>query len=505
MLLILLAACAPEPADDTGDTAADLDLDGVPDAQDCAPEDPEVHPGAAERCNGVDDDCDAATPDAGARVGTQSTATVQEAVDLAAPGALVELCPGTYVEVLTVTKDLVIAGGSETSLTVLDGGGADAVVHVDEASLTLRALTVRGGAGHTEAGAVRGGGLYATDAQVTLEDVAFESNVAADGGGAVRVEGGTLSVLRGRFEGNFGYHGAVEAVGVDALDVRESSFVGNRGQFGGGLAVRGAAACSVAGTSFTGNAAAAGGAIYVSEADCGFETVVVDGNEAATGGGLYALDAALGLVDSAVTANQATDGAGLVLLAGTLELAGTRVERNVATGGGGGIWLVADGADATLLADDASELLANQAAWGGGLWMQARPVGEGLPNVGAAGLRVTDNQALEGGGVFVESGAAGCPGSTTLDTPALSGNLADRGGGLYAECPMTVLGGSIVGNQATSGGGAAVEAGPFTGYAVDWVDNVPDDLWLVGADQSLGALGNDATFTCDPVSGVCTN
>ncbi len=38
--------------------AQDQDGDGVPDAQDCAPADPAVFPGAPEYCNAADDDCD---------------------------------------------------------------------------------------------------------------------------------------------------------------------------------------------------------------------------------------------------------------------------------------------------------------------------------------------------------------------------------------------------------------------------------------------------------------
>jgi len=48
-----LAACpAPEPV------PVDADRDGVPSDRDCDDADPFVYPGAQERCNGVDDDCD---------------------------------------------------------------------------------------------------------------------------------------------------------------------------------------------------------------------------------------------------------------------------------------------------------------------------------------------------------------------------------------------------------------------------------------------------------------
>ncbi len=48
-------------SDTTHSDTTDSDSDGTPDADDCAPNDPAVHPGADELCNDVDDDCDGST------------------------------------------------------------------------------------------------------------------------------------------------------------------------------------------------------------------------------------------------------------------------------------------------------------------------------------------------------------------------------------------------------------------------------------------------------------
>ena len=58
----------PSQADSDNDgegDACDLDSDddGWVDGLDCAPNDPTIHPGAPDLCNGIDDDCDPSTPD----------------------------------------------------------------------------------------------------------------------------------------------------------------------------------------------------------------------------------------------------------------------------------------------------------------------------------------------------------------------------------------------------------------------------------------------------------
>jgi hypothetical protein len=66
-LMMFLAACNDDGKDtdvvdtdpvDTTVDAVDADDDGVPADDDCDDDDPNVFPGADERCNGVDDDCD---------------------------------------------------------------------------------------------------------------------------------------------------------------------------------------------------------------------------------------------------------------------------------------------------------------------------------------------------------------------------------------------------------------------------------------------------------------
>jgi hypothetical protein len=64
-MFLFLLACAADPIDpaldDTGDTAVeviDMDQDGSPADVDCDDDNPSVNPGAAEVCDGLDNDCD---------------------------------------------------------------------------------------------------------------------------------------------------------------------------------------------------------------------------------------------------------------------------------------------------------------------------------------------------------------------------------------------------------------------------------------------------------------
>ena len=58
-LLVALVACPTTDGPGGADsTAADRDGDGVPDSDDCSPDDPSVHGGSADLCDLVDNDCD---------------------------------------------------------------------------------------------------------------------------------------------------------------------------------------------------------------------------------------------------------------------------------------------------------------------------------------------------------------------------------------------------------------------------------------------------------------
>jgi hypothetical protein len=63
--LLALLGCGTDP-DSGAPVPSDQDADGVVDAADCAPEDPDIFPGAVERCDELDNDCDGVVDEAAA-------------------------------------------------------------------------------------------------------------------------------------------------------------------------------------------------------------------------------------------------------------------------------------------------------------------------------------------------------------------------------------------------------------------------------------------------------
>jgi hypothetical protein len=129
--------------------------------------------------------------------------TVQAAIDAAAAGATIHICPGTYVVRSTIAKNLTLVGmGASADDTVLRDAQA-AIVRVNSgATVTVRNLTVTG-ATSCEEGAVSNGGT------LTLEAVQIVDNTTTFGtttGGGI-TNGGTITLVDCLVSGNAGPQG----------------------------------------------------------------------------------------------------------------------------------------------------------------------------------------------------------------------------------------------------------------------------------------------------------
>jgi hypothetical protein len=330
-------------------------------------------------------------------------------------GGTVVVPAGTYVlttEQLSVTKSMTIAGAGAASTVITSKHGSRLFKIVGKAlTVTISGVTLTEGTEEEEAGKVLGGGIFDSEATLTLEhDVVSHNTVNTDGG---PLEGGGIS--RG---------GGIYATGP--LHLSDVALSGNlvtaRGgsESGGGIAEGGAlwseAGATLSSVTFTGNTA---------NADGGTE----GGGGIARGGAAWLLEEGAGLTLSSVSAT------GNLASAAGGDAAGGGISR------GGGFYLELEGGSASI---SALTMAGNSALAPGGTG-----AGGGIAEGG--GLRVfteipltitnatvTGNTSSgagtplgegEGGGIWT-SGSG--PGVTTIVSSTLDANMSvgdPKGGG----------------------------------------------------------------------------
>ncbi len=334
-----------EPGDTAADPDDDADEDGFLASEDCDDDEAATWPGAEERCDGEDNDCDGVIPadeadedgdgnlvcggdcdDADAELAVHWSeicddgldndcdgdidtsceiscsrrvpddhATIQQAIDAASDRDVICVEPGTYAENLNLGGARVtLLGLYGPTFTILDGGDRDSVVIFDsgESSETkLQGFTIRGGA------AMQGAGVRIIGASPTLEDLIIEDNIAwtHDVGGA----------------GVYVQQGSPTLTGLVIRD-NETEFE----DLGPPMRSYGA-----------------GGGLAVVASDLTLESVTLEGNEAGEGGGLYAEESTLSLSHVLLRGNSSTDklkaGGGLAARESTLTLTNVLVVENL--------------------------------------------------------------------------------------------------------------------------------------------------------------------------------
>ncbi len=450
----------------------DRDGDGFPSCPteetgigDCDDGDPAVFPGAAEACNGVDDDCDG-DPD---EIWIPDDALLPSgALDGAVDGVLLCIRAGTYVDTVSLyTVNAHLVGVDGAAATIIDAAGAGRVLGMTgglSASTIVEGLTLTGGAGGDDYTTL-GGGLFVEGSAPVLRDLVIEGNDGGAGAGGIHVYGGSPT--------------------IEGVTVR-----GNVGGAAGGVVVESGAVVTAADLRVEENAAAGGapGGVLVEDADLALSSSLLEGNRAEDAAG------GLAVVDDA-----------------RVDLRHVVLRANVSQTAVGGLD-VGEGAVADM---DNVQIVFNEARDAGvGGMTAAFDSGATLSH----GLIASNSGASDGGGLCVEPGAA-----PVLTSTVIAGNVADGdgaglqlqassfpsltnvavvgnwalgdavGGGLWldAGASPTLINVVVWGNEASSGGGIANAGGSIQAYASSLEGNVPDDIagatWPAGSDGNLVA------------------
>jgi hypothetical protein len=173
---------------------------------------------------------------------------------------------------VTDPAGLSIDGGGDVKVS--DGGAVQVFVVGRGAALSSRSLTVSAGADFDFGlgGAIRndGGTLTVTDSTVTGNDAGIGS-----GGGISNIGGGALTISNSTFSANFAFSYGGVFNGQDAeLTVSGSTFSGNGAEAGGGI--HSAGPLTVTNATLHGNDALVGGGVFVRGTATLRNTVVAD-------------------------------------------------------------------------------------------------------------------------------------------------------------------------------------------------------------------------------------
>lgn len=500
-LLMFLAACkAPTPTAE----GVDADGDGFAEGEDCNDNDAAVFPGAPERCDDLDQDCDGDTNDAGAVhiEGGAAAADLTEALLRAQINETIVLCPGTHAA--AVVRDRVLEGRGDG--VIIDARGVGSAIQAI-GRVELRNLTLTGGVGSPgPLGGAVGGGLNATAAsQVNLADVIVEGNTA-DHGGGIAAGPGPIGLERVVIRGNDAVSGGGVHLQEGVLTCADTLIEGNDADSGGGIRVTDG---TVAGCDVLGNVAVDnGGGIYVAGTSEVRGTTIGHNTSVVYGGGLYLLPSTdLTLQGSTVQDNTSELGGGIFANPGSeLDLTASTLTGNLATAEGGGLYAwTATVAGGTITGNQATDFAGGVAIFEGGSLSGARIEnntaasgagmrvrGEGLATIAA--LQVLGNQATQnGGGIYLRDA------QLNVDSVVVSGNSAvERGGGLYfANASMTGDDLLVTQNDADVGGGGYVSsagaASMVGSYNANTAATGAGIAALGSAALNVGLAGNEAS------------
>lgn len=380
--------------------------------------------------------------------------------------------------------NLIINGNDETRILLINDGNA-----LTSSPTTISGISFVNG----NAGANNGGGIF-SDEPLTLKNVVV-SNCAAAGGAGVAVGDVPASHLKVNISNSLitgnsasSSGGGLSLYDLDSLKISNTVITGNAAvaHGAGGLYVEmntTGTGMAITNCLISGNTADHGGGLFINSYSTNAKAKIVvsgttiNGNSTTSasvtgGGGLYIQQGAAVIVTgSKITANtSANDGGGIEAKGvGSLTISKTLISGNAAASVGGGFNIFGNNSVA-LVGDVVSANVDTSTVHGaGGGYVEM--------NAGAAGITITGcqiggNTANHGGGLFVNSYGTSAAQKITISATKITGNVSTAtgiagGGGLYVEKGNTVITGSVISNNTSSGyNGGGIEAKGFNVLAI---------------------------------------
>jgi predicted outer membrane repeat protein len=270
--------------------------------------------------------------------GTGDYATIQDAINAAADGDIIELADGTFTgsgnrNILYMGKAITVASQSgNPSACVIDcqGQGRGFYFHYAEtAASVLRGITI------TNGHAGQGGAISCINGNPSVTDCRFSHNSAHDEGGAVYCYwNGDASFQNCTFVGNSGDAGGGMYSMYSSPVLVACTFHDNEAMGGGALCLTGSPIVA-SGCDFTDNRAHVGGGVLVDFSSSVFTNCLFSGNSSSTGGGMCVANGGTTLETCVFMGNSAYSKGGGLYSDFPLETSYTVFAGNAASRGGG--------------------------------------------------------------------------------------------------------------------------------------------------------------------------
>ncbi|MFC2122570.1 right-handed parallel beta-helix repeat-containing protein [Bacteroidota bacterium] len=241
-------------------------------------------------------------------------ATIQEAINAAAPGDTINVAAGTYQENLTwYSKHLVIQGAG-ADVTTIDGGGSNRVISTNglSTSAKLEGFTITNGGGYD------GGAMYNNHSSPTITNCIFSNNTVSSRGGAMYNVQSSPIVTNCIFSNNRSENAAGAMFNYQSSPtVTNCTFNENSARSSGG-AMNNEYQCSptVTNCTFSNNrvdSGGYGGAMFNVESTPAVTSCIFSGNSARYGGGMYnhGCPSSLRVINCIFSGNSASYGGGM--------------------------------------------------------------------------------------------------------------------------------------------------------------------------------------------------
>ncbi|HOU12089.1 MAG TPA: choice-of-anchor Q domain-containing protein [Anaerolineae bacterium] len=302
--------------------------------------------------------------------------SIQDAVDAAAPGELIQVATGVYTgvharggvtQVVYISKTVTVRGGYNADFsacnpisypTTLDAQGQGRVIWMS-GSITpvIEGLRITGGnaygLGGTDWGDNAGGGIFVVSATASISGNVIYSNTGGSDnsfGGGLYLKNSAASLTHNTITSNTAAHGDGMYLFYSPASLSHNIISGN-------------------GSGLTGW----GGGVALRHSDANLTDNTITGNRGGYGGGVN-MDRGEPLLNhNIITGNTGFDGGGLFLYVSNARLTNNLVQGNVANQNGGGLWLY-KGTPAIINTVVADNHLTQDACFGTGIYIEASSV-----------------------------------------------------------------------------------------------------------------------------------